>query len=239
MKNKFTLLILTLVMSMFVAACSGDNNNAQDDTNAPEQTDEETYAIEDEIEADQVVAKVNGKEIKGTDFIIMYKDTEMMMAQWGQPVDPELIKEQTLTMLIEQEVLLAAAQEKGYTASEEEVDGYLEEVRANFETDEEFEEALASTPYTLETYKERIASSLAIQEFLENEIQTAEVTDEEIQSYYDEAVAEAEGNDEIELPSFDEAEPQIRQYLANQKNQDKQAALIQELVDNANVEKLI
>lgn len=239
MKNKFTLLILTLVMSMFVAACSGDNNNAQDDTNALEQTDEETYAIEDEIEADQVVAKVNGKEIKGTDFIIMYKDTEMMMAQWGQPVDPELIKEQTLTMLIEQEVLLAAAQEKGYTASEEEVDGYLEEVRANFETDEEFEEALASTPYTLETYKERIASSLAIQEFLENEIQTAEVTDEEIQSYYDEAVAEAEGNDEIELPSFEEAEPQIRQYLANQKNQEKQAALIQELVDNANVEKLI
>ncbi|WP_096153516.1 MULTISPECIES: SurA N-terminal domain-containing protein [Bacillus] len=239
MKNKFTILILTLMMSMFVAACSGDNNNAQEDTNAPDQTEEQGYAIEDEIEADQVVVKVNGKEVKGSDFIIMYKDTEMMMAQWGQPVEPDLIKEQTLTMLIEQEVLLAAAQAKGYTASEEEVDGYLEEVRANFETEEEFEEALASTPYTLETYKERIANSLAIQEFLENEIGMAEVTDEEIQSYYDDAVAEAEGNPEIELPSFEEAEPQIRQYLANQKNQEKQAALIQELVDNADVETLI
>lgn len=241
MKKKLMVLLVAFITALFLAACNNDTNNEEAGT---DENQESTVTKEDieNIEDDQVVATVNGKEIFGSDFHMMYNTTLMMFG--GQELEPGMMMEQTMNALIEQEVLMQEVEGKGYALSEEEVEDYLNnEIIVNFESEEAFLEQLEGTPYTLETYKDQLAKSLAIDAYVQGEL-SAEVTDEDVRAYYDDAVAQIESENEEseekeEIPPFEELEADIRAYLEENNINQQLNVMVVDLMETAEVERLV
>ena len=94
--------------------------------------------------------------------------------------------EQAETFLTEKYALLSWAEERGVTATDEEVEAAIEEVKAQFETEEEFYAMLEENYVTLELYHRIVKQSLTQDNLLaalnEDETFTA-VTDEDVAAY--------------------------------------------------------
>lgn len=248
MKNKLTIFLIAVLSSLLLAACGGNDDTADKDAKNNEgQPTEQAQA--EEVDPQKVVAEVNGEEIKGEEYNLMLQQTSMFMMQYGQGTDPEAIKEQTLNSLIDQKLLSQEVANKGYTASEQEVEDYLAELKASYESEEKFEEALNSTPLTMDTLKQQIADELALEKYLEQEVGKKEVTDEEIQEYYDQAKAqndeqlkdlsEEEKEQQQAFPELADVKEPIRNQLEQQETSKQIQALLEDLKEKGEIEKLI
>ncbi|MCP8617666.1 SurA N-terminal domain-containing protein [Salirhabdus salicampi] len=212
-----------IIMLMILAACSQENNN------------EEGKAIED----DTTVATVNGMEIKGEDYNMLYEQTEQYFAQQGQdPEDEEIanqIKESALDQLIGQKVVLFYADQNGYEASEEEIEEQFDFVKSQYESDEDFADILQQHNLTEEKLRSEIANQIKTNQFLEDKIGEVEVTDEEIQEYYD-MYKEQMGD---EIPELEEVEEMLKDEIQRQKQQEQMAQVIENLKEDSDIEILI
>lgn len=116
---------------------------------------------------------------------------------WGEflasnAMTPESVREQIIDSLVDQQLVIQGAAELGVTVDSTEVDTYVESMKANFDSDEAWEQALSEAGFTEESYRESIENSLlqqAIGTYFED---NAEVADEDIlesaktyASYYD------------------------------------------------------
>src|SRR5699024_4202488 len=104
--KKWILALIMAVLTVGLVACrddeSGDENTeTQTETSPPvEITDEE------KVDDEEVVAVVNGTELTGTKYNPLYLQVKMLNQQFGQgDNDPEVVKEQTMIILIEQELI--------------------------------------------------------------------------------------------------------------------------------------
>lgn len=116
---------------------------------------------------------------------------------WGQflasnDMTPESVREQIIDSLVSQELVKQGAADLGVTVESSEVDTYVESMKANFDSDEAWEQALSEAGFTEESYRENIESSLLSQEVGTYFQDNAEATDEDIlesaktyASYYD------------------------------------------------------
>jgi hypothetical protein len=252
MKNKLSIFLVMVLTSVLLAACGANGNNAANEGNSNEdaqQGQEQQTPEAEEVDPEKVVAKVNGQEIKGQEYNSMLQQTQMMMMQFGQGGDAETMKNQTLDTLIDQKILSQEVADKGYEATEKEVDDYIAEIKTGYESEEKFEEALEASPLTMETLKAQVAEELALQKYMEKEIPESEVTDEQVKEYYDQAKAQsdaqqgeaAEGEEaqENQFPELAEVEDQIRGQLEQEQVQKKLQALVEELKEKSEIEKLI
>lgn len=232
-------MFLMVVMStLLLAACGGnENNSAANDS----QNDEQPNVQVEEVDPEKVVAKVNGEEIKGQEYNEMMQ--QMMMMQFGMAADPDTMKEQTLNTLIDQELLSQEVASKGYKASDEEINDTIEEIKASYESEAEFEEALKNIPLTVDTLKDQIAEDLAFREYLDKELTKAEITDEQVKEYYNEAKeareAQEEQADAQPFPELADVQDQIKGELEKQETQKQLQAIVEELKANSDIEKLI
>ena len=116
---------------------------------------------------------------------------------WGQylaasGMTPESVREQIINSLVSNELVKQGATELGVTVDSAEVDTYVESMKANFDTDEAWEEALSSAGFTDESYRESIESSLLSQAIGKHFEDQVEAADEDVAeaaktyaSYYD------------------------------------------------------
>lgn len=116
---------------------------------------------------------------------------------WGQylaaiNMTPEDVRKQIIDSLVNNELMKQGAAELGVTVDSAEVDTYVESMKANFDSDKAWEEALSSAGYTDESYRESIEQSLLSQAVGKHFEELAEVTDEDTveaaktyASYYD------------------------------------------------------
>lgn len=157
----------------------------------------------------------------------------------------EQLRQQIINELVQEEVLLQSAKEKGYDVSEEIIAEEIEQIKAQFPSDEDYQIALEQSQLTEEELKQMIVSELQIEQFLKGEIAEVTVTDEEIQQMYDQYLAQHEDQgeegteNEQEFPSFEEAKPQIEAQLKQQKEQEQFSQLLEQLMANSEIEILI
>ena len=231
--NKKLLLVLPLLMLMLlITACGG---------------------------RDTVVATVNGEEILESELDAsvdqMVSSAKQQYAQFGMDLDMESeegqmmlvqIKTQALENLIQQEVLMQAAEEAGYTVSDEELDTEIGGIKAQFTTEEEFEEALEANGFTPESYRKRLKAELMISEFFQAQIETKEVSEEEIEAYYNDYVEQLEEHNEDaeeeeirEIREFDDIKDDIEEQLIQEDRQAQIGELIETLMAKADIEHLI
>lgn len=221
-KLGIALIIIGLVSAGVLYFASGElfpNNNSND--------------------GEQVVAKVNGEEIINTQF----ENTEQQIAS-GQGVDlnslseenQEQLQKQALDVLISNLLIKQAAAEAGITVSESDIENQLESIKGQFETDQEYQEALSAQGLSESELRSQLADDMVIESYLKNELKIDSITatDEEIEQVYNQ---EAQNSEDI--PELSEVRGQIESYIIQQKQQQLISSHAQELRDEADVEILI
>lgn len=238
-KMKFAFAPFLLLLTL--GACSDNEETAPEESTDPETTEEaaaDTAPAESSMELpaqDEVVVVVNGDEILGNVYNSVARQLETTLAAQGHEISEEtneLVKEQAMSVLVGNKVILQDAEEKGYEADETKVEERLEELKSQFETEEAMDKALAETGFTLDDMEGQLREQLVYEQYIAEEIQAGEVTDEEVKTAYDGFVESSEE----EAPAFEEMEPTIRKSLEEQKTQEAVFARIEELKEDAEID---
>ena len=140
--------------------------------------------------SDSVAATVNGTTIpesKVTDTVQNVRAQSSLEDEdsWGQflvsnSMTPQSIREQIINSLVDQELIKEGAKELNITVESSEIDTYVEQMKANFDNDEAWKEALTQAGFTEEEYRESITTSLTQQKINEHFEQEAKVEKSDI-----------------------------------------------------------
>ena len=243
--------LLTGLMAVVLVACGGneESTEAKNDDKAKtaetdQQKEKQMEEMQKKLEAQQIdenktVAIVNDKEILGSDYNTALASIQGQMQQMGQ--DPtskeaaEQVKNQTIDSLVGKTLLLQEADKKGYKVSEADINKQLDEVKKQFKTEKEFETALKQSGMDMKTLETQIADDIKLNQYVEKEVPTGEITDEEIQKTYDQFAEQGKSTGQ-EIPKLEEVKPQIEQSLQQQKQQEKLAQQVEELKKNAKID---
>lgn len=243
---------LTIVLGgsmVALAACGDDTAKDTKDEETPQEevaADQENGEQPEIPEPDlkdipEVVAEVNGEEIAKEDFESVYTGQFQQMAMQaqmtGQEVDQAQLKGQVAESLVAQELLVQETESQKLTASEEQTNTALEELaqQNGLTSSDELLAALKEQGLSEEEVMKQVETQVKIEQLIASETGEIKLTDEELQTYYDEAKAQQEEAGGEEIPAFEDVKPQIEEELKTQKESEATQALIAKLRENAEV----
>lgn len=243
MIKKMKFIMAPFLLVLVLAACSDNEGTAPKEDAAAETTEntsEETAGAQDtelELPAEKdVVVAVNGEEILGNVYNSIARQLETSLATQGkkasEPENAQLIKDQAITVIVGNKLILQDAADKGYKADDKLVAERLEELKGQFENEEKMNASLEQAGYTMESMESYLAEKIIYEEYLAGEVKGAEVTDEQVKEAYDGFVESSED----EAPAYEEMEPTIRQSLEQQNTQQAVYDRIDELKADAEIE---
>ncbi|MDJ0809812.1 MAG: peptidylprolyl isomerase [Desulfobacterales bacterium] len=134
------------------------------------------------------VATVNGVAISQQDFDFEFQQTIGQMAQQGQMVGEEnlpMVRQSVLGRMIEEELLFQDTQTQGINIPDQRVTDELARVKTRFPSEAEFQTTLAALKITEADLKRKIQRSLAIQQLISNIVLDVQVSEDEMQAFYD------------------------------------------------------
>lgn len=133
-----------------------------------------------------VVASVNGHAILRVDLDRTYQDQQRSKQDQG-PVSDEQVKNDKLsllTTLINSEIIEQRAAKMNLTATNEEVDAKLTEMKSHY-TEEQFNGILKESGRSLDEVRHELRKSLTLEKLLNKEINSKiNVTDGEVSNFY-------------------------------------------------------
>lgn len=134
-----------------------------------------------------VVARIKGQEITKAQLLEEAAGARAQLAQMGAETVPSVeFYRMALDQILAGILMSEAAQTKGIAATDEEVEQRLSAARAQFASDEEFQQALAAQGDTLEGLSADIRMEISTKKYIQTEIApTITVTDEELKIFYD------------------------------------------------------
>ncbi|MGM0452749.1 MAG: peptidylprolyl isomerase [Thermodesulfobacteriota bacterium] len=135
------------------------------------------------------VAVVGGKKIPEDTLDRKVNLIKNRYASMGQELDDQRLaelKDNILDNLIEKELLYQESQEQGVAVDSAEVQSQLDQIKNKFSDQEEFEKKIREMDYTEPLLKQQIRENLAIQALIDEKVAAdVEISDEEIESYYE------------------------------------------------------
>lgn len=186
-----------------------------------------------------VVATVNGTDLTGEDFTTLYQVQFQQMAMQaqmtGEEPDQEQLRGQTLNAMIDSELLVQDAQERGYEATDDDVNNVLEQTAESNQMSsvDELLDQYAEQGITEDQLRNDAQTQLLVEELIENDIEVAEPTDDEVEAIYEQMSAGAdEGNDY----SLDEIRPELETQIRNQNQSQAVGAHVEDLREDADVQ---
>jgi len=206
----------------------------------------------------EVVAEVNGEEISREDFVTTYQNQFEQMAtqsqMTGQPVDQDLLKEQTVESMISSTLLIQESDERELTASDEEVDTTLEELATGngLGSTEEFLAVLEEQGLSEDEVRTEVGTQVKVDKLIAEDGNVQAPTEEELRELYD-TVAEQQGTAPggggadagatsgpggppgSQLPPFEEVRPQLEEQVLAEKKSTAVQALVETLRAEADV----
>lgn len=134
-------------------------------------------------------AKVNGEQITVTELDKQVAQLKKQYPDMFEGADGEgrLIdfKQRLLDNLINQELVRQAAEDKGIKVSDADVKKQIEQLRAGFKDQKQFEQALSSAGMTADGLDNQIREQLLTQKLIESLESDSKVTEAEIKEYYE------------------------------------------------------
>lgn len=187
------LFIFVTLLAFGVTSCGSTPEEVEETGEPVEASGESSGSGEggsEEIEiADEPVARVNGAPIFQTELERFVENNRRQMAQQGRELSEQdlvMLREQVLGGLINREVLLQQAGELGLEAQEAAVETQLANIRSQFGSEEEYQNALEGQNLSEVELRDNIQVQLTIDRLLQQEVYSnVEVTQEEKQSFYD------------------------------------------------------
>ncbi|UOQ48542.1 SurA N-terminal domain-containing protein [Gracilibacillus caseinilyticus] len=241
--KKSLLTLMLIIVSIIAVACGSEedqsnqeSSEASSGSSSNQTTEEQLVSEEEKVKNDKTVATINGTEINGVAYNQMYSTVKSTLQQSGQDTeDTDSLKEQTLTELINQELIRQDAVEQGIKVDDEQIQSQVDSLKDQY--GDQFSTVLKSSGLTEETYKKQLKQNALSTKYMKSEFDI-KVSDEEIQQYYDSLKEQSEK----EIPALEQVKGRIEQMLFSQKQQEKKdqiQAKIDELKSNAKIEKLI
>ncbi|GEM_PF-5777275 len=181
-------------------------------------------------------AHVNGEGVPAAALQIRFDQVKKSSEAQGTPLeekDIELLKQQVLNDMISEMLLIQHGKKQGMTAQAETVESEYQKIVAQFPSQEEFEKQLSTQGTKPEDVRDAISRQLIVQQIADQQAteHAIEITEEEMQKTYDEAVASG-----AEVPPFEEVKSQIEEYLRQQKTGELMSALVDQLRAQASIE---
>jgi len=131
-----------------------------------------------------VMATVNGKDILRSELEKYYKANLGDNPQKPSPEQADIVRLNILKQMIDDEILWQRASKLNLTASDEDVNAKMTEMKAPY-TQEEFDKQLQERNITVDDLKRDLRRSLTKTKLLNKEIESKiNITDAEITSYY-------------------------------------------------------
>lgn len=242
--NKMKIMVLPLSLLLLLGACSGNGQGeSTEETVVPAESETTAQSVSnapnsdlDLPAAEDVVVVVNGEEINGTVYNSVARQLESSVATQGKRAsDPEVaeqVKEQAINVIVGNKLIIQDAVAKGHEVDSEVLEQRFEDLKNQFENEEQMKIALERTGFTLDDMKLQLREQLIYESYLADEIQGAEVTEEELKESYQGYVDSTEG----ETPEYEEMKPMIRKSLEDQAQKQAVYDRIEELRDAADIE---
>lgn len=96
---------------------------------------------------------------------------------------PESVREEVVNSYVQRELIKKGADERGITVDSTEVDGYVDQMKQNYDTDEKWREALAQAGMTEDEYRSEIELQLKNRGLLESFASDEEPSEEDLLQY--------------------------------------------------------
>src|SRR6056297_13281 len=165
----------------------------------------------EEIEKEKVAA-VNSKIISEGELEARLEQLKVQTQTTSSITDQQ--KRQVLQEMIDEELLYQKAKQAGASTDSQEVEKQCQQTKNQFQNQENFQKALQENNLTEEDLKSNIERGIVLNQYIEQirQERDLEVTEEEIQNFYDQNIAKQEG-----APELKELKEQIKQELEQQK----------------------
>jgi len=135
-----------------------------------------------------VAAKVNGQVITTTELNAQLDQLKKQYPNMFTGADGEGrlldFKQRLLDNLINQALIAQAAQKKGITVSDADVQKQIDQLKSGFKDQTQFDSALKSAGMTLDSLKTQIKNQLITQKLIESIASNSTVSQADIQAYY-------------------------------------------------------
>lgn len=241
------LLGVSLCLALVLAACGNDDDSAEksdkkddDQKQAEEQADpseqaQEPVEISDKEKVDEKdpVVSVNGDEVKGDKYNSIYAQIKTSMQQYGQEVDDvDDLKDQTLDILVQQQLIKQDAADKGLETSDDEVEKEFKSLKE--ENGDQLTAMLDQFDLSEDEFKDQLADDIITNKYMDKELDV-KVTDDEVKDYYDQL---KEQSDE-DVGELDDMKDMIKDQLEEQKGQEQLQDKVKELKKDAKIDKQI
>lgn len=187
--------LATIVLSLGLIGCSSKSEEAPSVDN--------NVAVEESTQADEknmtVVAKVGETEIYQFQIDEQMDYFKNMIAmQYGEDFlkdenSKAILDQQSqsfLSGLIDEEILYQLSMKSGFETTDEDVDKEMETIKANYESEDKFNEALIANNLDLETLKGNIKRGLSLNKLVNDLVKDVTVEEVKVQDYYNENLAD-------------------------------------------------
>ncbi len=216
--NKALAMVVMVFAVIALAACGSD-----EPSNEPVAYVNDEAIMESELN-EQVDRMKSSYEQQGIDF-----DSEQ-----GDQFLP-MIKDQAMQTLIQQAVIYQAAEDAGFAADDALVESELNNIKDQFDSEEDFEEVLAFSGFTLESFKDTLRLELTIEAYFESQIEDVDISEEDLEDYYDEYVEYMEEHEE-EVEDFDEIKDELESQLIQMEEDEQISNLVDRLMDESDID---
>ncbi|TCP28712.1 SurA-like protein [Scopulibacillus darangshiensis] len=239
MFRKLALVTLAPVLAFGLTACGNNDDKKSSDQpkqeqQKPAQTQNKKQQVKGLVSEDKTVATVNDEKIMGNEYNMMLKQLEQMAQQQGQDINDKKVykqvKDQAISSLVGNKLLLQDADKKGYKASEKKIDDQYNKIKGQFKTEKEFNALLKKNHLSKDQLKQQISDQLVSDQYIKNEVGPVKVSDEEIQSFYKQISA-----NQKKAPDLEKVKPQIKQQLEKQKTNEKLGKIVDQLKKKSDV----
>ena len=184
--NKSITFALALVLVTTSTACnkaSKDAPNAAPATSADAVKQEPPKPMPAELP--DVLARVNGQEVKKSDFDLLVRNIELSRGPIPTERRDEVLRA-ALNQLVEYTLLQQEAKTRKVTVSDAEVNERIKQMQGQFPTEEAFKKALSARDMSIDRLRDDARVDMVITRMVEDEVATAQPpTDAECKDYYD------------------------------------------------------
>lgn len=246
MDKKIALIIVGMVILLTLSACSENTPTNQSAVNSGNEN--ELSNNDADTAQGEVAATVNGEEIAMKEYLNMLEAGKQNMTQQGMDLQSEenaealnKLEQDIINQMINTELMIQAAKEQGYEASEADVEEKYTSTVSQYENEEQFITLLEQQNLTKEQFKQMLKDDIQISAYIEESTDIT-VTEEEIENYYNqvkqqiEQMPEQEGQPKQEVPALEEIRDILEDNLLNQKQQEQAQIMLEELKADSEIE---
>jgi peptidyl-prolyl cis-trans isomerase C len=136
-------------------------------------------------ELPDVLARVNGQDVKKSDFDMLVRNIELSRGPIPQERRDEVLRA-ALNQLVEYTLLQQEAKNRNVTVSDAEVNERVKAMQGQFPTEEAFKKALDARNMSIDRLRDDAREDMVIARMVEGEVASAQPpTDAECKDYYD------------------------------------------------------